>query len=45
LDRGRNSMGIWQDLVDRHGFNGGYQSVCHRYSKYPQIHRLKNPQL
>ena len=27
LDRGRNSMGIWQDLVDRHGFNGGYQSV------------------
>ena len=20
-------MGIWQDLVDRHGFTGGYQSV------------------
>ena len=20
-------MGIWQDLVDRHGFAGGYQSV------------------
>ena len=27
LDRGRNAMGIWQDLVDRHGFTGGYQSV------------------
>jgi transposase len=27
LSRGRNSMGIWQDLVDRHGFAGGYQSV------------------
>lgn len=27
LLRGRNAMGIWQDLVDRHGFAGGYQSV------------------
>jgi transposase len=27
LSRGRNAMGIWQDLVDRHGFTGGYQSV------------------
>ena len=27
LERDRNSMGIWQDLVDRHGFTGGYQSV------------------
>ena len=27
LDRGRNAMGIWQDLVDGHGFSGGYQSV------------------
>ena len=27
LERGRNSMGIWQDLVDSHGFGGGYQSV------------------
>ena len=27
LARGRNAMGIWQDLVDRHGFTGGYQSV------------------
>jgi transposase len=27
LSRGRNSMGIWQDLVDRHGFAGGYQSI------------------
>jgi transposase len=27
LSRGRNAMGIWQDLVDAHGFAGGYQSV------------------
>src|SRR6478752_2947318 len=25
--RGRNAMGIWQDLVDRHGFRHGYASV------------------
>src|SRR5271155_2547458 len=27
LERGRNAMGIWQDLVDSHGFTGAYQSV------------------
>jgi hypothetical protein len=27
LSRGRNAMGIWQDLVDGHGFTGSYQSV------------------
>jgi hypothetical protein len=27
LERGRNAMGIWQDLVDSHGFGSGYQSV------------------
>jgi transposase len=27
LSRRRNAMGIWQDLVDGHGFTGGYQSV------------------
>lgn len=27
LSRGRNAMGIWQDLVDQHGFGDGYQSV------------------
>jgi len=27
LSRGRNVMGIFQDLVDGHGFTGGYQSV------------------
>jgi transposase len=25
--RGRNAKAIWQDLVDAHGFAGGYQSV------------------
>src|ERR1039458_6830210 len=27
LIRGRNAMGIYQDLVDRHGFTSSYQSV------------------
>ena len=27
LSRGRNAMAIWQDLVDRHGFTGAYESV------------------
>jgi len=27
LGRDRNAMGIWQDLVDGHGFASGYQSV------------------
>ena len=27
LSRGRNAMGIWQDLVDKHGFKSSYQSV------------------
>jgi transposase len=27
LSRGRNAIGIWQDLIDQHGFTGGYQSV------------------
>jgi len=27
LSRGRNATGIWQDLVDGHGFTGSYQSV------------------
>jgi hypothetical protein len=27
LNRGRNAMAIWQDLVTEHGFERGYQSV------------------
>ena len=27
LSQGRNAKAIWQDLVDRHGFAAGYQSV------------------
>jgi transposase len=27
VSQGRNAMGIWQDLVDQHGFSAGYQSV------------------
>jgi transposase len=27
VDRGRNAMAIWQDLVTQYGFERGYQSV------------------
>ena len=27
VNRGRNATAIWQDLVDQHGYNGGYQTV------------------
>ena len=27
LDLGRNGKAIWQELVDRHGFGGSYESV------------------
>jgi hypothetical protein len=27
LQWGRNVKGLWQDLVEGHGFAGGYQSV------------------
>ncbi len=27
LGRGRNATAIWQDLVDQHGYSGGYQTV------------------
>lgn len=27
LSRGRNATAIWQDLVDQHGYGGGYQTV------------------
>ena len=27
MSRGRNAMAIWQDLVDQHGYSGGYQTV------------------
>ena len=27
LSKGRNAMSIWQDLVDRHGFTGAYETV------------------
>jgi len=37
LTKGRNAKAIWQDLVDDHGFVGGYQSVK-RF-----IHQLRGP--
>jgi hypothetical protein len=27
LSKGRNATSIWQELVDRHGFTGSYESV------------------
>jgi len=27
LSQGRNATAIWQDLVDQHGYSGGYQTV------------------
>jgi transposase len=32
LSHGRNAMSIWQELVDRHGFAGSYESVK-RYAR------------
>src|SRR5487761_2475064 len=32
LSQGRNAMSIWQELVDRHGFAGSYESVK-RYAR------------
>jgi hypothetical protein len=32
LSHGRNAMSIWQELVDRHGFTGSYESVK-RYTR------------
>jgi transposase len=33
LSRGRNAMGIYQDLVSEHGFRGGYASVMRYVQK------------
>jgi hypothetical protein len=43
LNRGRNAMAIWQDLVTEHGFDRSYQSVKRfvhklRPSELPQAH-------
>ena len=38
LDRGRNAMAMWQDLVSEHGFRGGYQTVK-RF-----VRKLRGPQ-
>ncbi len=37
LSRGRNAMAIWQEMVDRHGFTGAYESVK-RY-----VRKLRGP--
>jgi hypothetical protein len=41
LSRGRNAMAIWQDLVDQHGFFGGYQSVKRFVASYAESSRRK----
>jgi hypothetical protein len=45
LDRGRNAMGIWQDLVDSHGFGGGYQTCCAMCADCVQSRRRKRERL
>jgi transposase len=39
LDRGRNAMAIWQDLVDGHGFAARYASV----RRFIAAHRARTP--
>jgi transposase len=41
LGKGRNAKGIWQDLVDDHGFAGSYQSVKRFVNK---LHKSASPQ-
>ncbi len=45
LDRGRNAVAIWQDLVDQHGFASGYASVRRfvvrlRGARTPEAHPI-----
>ena len=42
LAKGRNAMGIWQDLVDRSGFSGAYESVK-RYVRKLRGGRIPEP--
>jgi len=41
LARRRNAMAIWQELVDRHGFGGGYPSVMRFVRK---LHGTRSPE-
>jgi len=41
LSRGRNATGIWQDMVDTHGFAGGYQSVKRLVRSFAERSRRK----
>jgi len=43
LTRGRNAKAIWQDLVDDHGFAGGYQSVKRFINKLRGSASLQQP--
>lgn len=42
LSKGRNAMGIWQDLVDQGGFTGAYESVK-RYVRKLRGARIPEP--
>ena len=41
LSRGRNAMGIWQDLVDKHGFTSSIRVFSDSYSSCAEQYRLK----
>jgi hypothetical protein len=42
LAKSSNGMGIWQDLVDGHGFTGGYDSVKGIAAKLRPMHHRKH---
>ncbi len=45
LDQGRNGKSIWQELVDRHGFAGSYQSVKRFVRKLQPSSAVAHPRI
>ena len=45
LDQGRNGKSIWQELVDRHGFTGSYQSVKRFVRKLQPSSLIAHPRI
>jgi transposase len=45
LDQGRNGKSIWQELVDRHGFTGSYQSVKRFVRKLQPSSAVAHPRI
>src|SRR5262249_14676515 len=45
LDQGRNGKAIWQELVDRHGFGGSYESVKRFVRKLQPSNPVAHPRI